>query len=125
MTPVTAWARAFLLTVLVETPIAVALLREAEPRLARRVPAVLIANLATHPSVWFVFPALGLGDAASTFASEMFAVLVEAALYALLFGDALRARGRSPALACAGVSALANGASYAAGLALYALRGAI
>lgn len=125
MSPVAAWARAFLLTVLVETPIAVALLREADPRLARRVPAVLLANLATHPSVWFVFPALGLGDAASTLISEVFAVLVEAALYAVVFADGWRTRERSPALACAGVSALANGASYAAGLAWYALRGAI
>jgi len=58
----TLWFRAFLVTILVETPIVVALFREAEPRLGRRLAFALFANLATHPAVWFVFPALGLSD---------------------------------------------------------------
>jgi len=122
--PLAAWFRAFVLTLAVETPIVVALLRSGDRRLAKRLPAALIANAATHPWVWFVFPAW-LGDELALPVSEVFAVLVEAALYALVFGDALRAKGRSVAFTCAGVSALANGASYAVGLVLLAVRGTI
>ena len=56
------------------------LLRAAEPRVARRLAALLLVNLATHPLVWFLFPGLAarslsvarhMGPAADVFARVM------------------------------------------------------
>ena len=92
---VTLWFKAFFFTVLVETPIAAALLRPAEPRLARRIALILFANLASHPAVWFIFPALGLSYLPTLLISEAWAVLLEALLYRLVFekADAVEALG--------------------------------
>jgi hypothetical protein len=54
------WFHAFLLTLGVELCIAPWLLPRSEPRW-RRLSAVIVANVASHPAVWFVFPRLGLG----------------------------------------------------------------
>ena len=116
MSLVTLWFRAFLVTVLVETPIAAALLKPAEPRLYRRAVLVLFANMASHPAVWFIFPELGLSYAPTLVLAEAWAVLSEALLYRLVFE-------KTGAVEALGISALANGASFGIGLLVRAATG--
>jgi hypothetical protein len=107
-----AWLEAFLVTVAVEAPLVLALTRGTEPRGARKLALVVFAQLATHPLVWFVFPYIpGLRGGTATMLSELWAWLAEAVFYAV----ALRGLAFTRALA---VSALANGASVLAGVAL-------
>jgi hypothetical protein len=110
------WLRAFALTLAVELPIGVALLRTAEPLVGRRIGAVALANLATHPAVWFVFPALGLSYGLTIAVAEAWAVVIELVAYVLLFPEAPRAR-------LAGIALVANGASWAAGILVRSLGG--
>jgi len=78
------FALAFLLTNLVEMPIAYAILRKHEG--AGRVAAVVfLANAITVPFVWFVFPALVAGYLPALILAEIFAFAFEAAAYALAF----------------------------------------
>jgi hypothetical protein len=109
---VAAWARAFLATLLLEGLVAGALLRRAEPLLSRRLGVIAFAQLASHPAVWFVFPALGIDDHVAFALSELWAVLVEAVFYGLVF------RGITP-LRAFGVALVANGFSLTVGLLLY------
>jgi hypothetical protein len=112
MTPVGAWFAAFLVTFAVEAPIVLALTRGSATGGARRLGLVLFAQLSTHPLVWFVFPYIvGLRGDTATMLSEVWAWLGEAALYALAMRDVTLTRAL-------GASALANGASVLAGLAL-------
>ena len=108
---VLAWLRAFALTLAVELPVAVALLAFIEPRRARRAGAAVLANLATHPLVWFAFPGLTAGPAARLASSEVWAVVGEAAIYRFIW-PAL------PLHRAALVSLAANTASFLVGLAL-------
>jgi hypothetical protein len=108
---IAAWLRAFGLTLLVELPIAAAMLAPVEPRPLRRVAAVVVANLATHPLVWFLFPGLALGWPARFALAELWALGAEAAVYRTIW-PALRFRR---ALL---ISLAANGASAGLGLAL-------
>ncbi len=110
------WFKAFLLTGLVEVPLAATLLRPAEPRLGRRIALVLFANVASHPAVWFIFPALGLPYTPTLILAEAWAVLSEALFYRLVFEKA-------DAVEVFGVSALANGASFGIGLLVRAATG--
>ena len=103
------WLRAFGLTLAIEIPIAASMLAAVEPRTARRLAGVVMANLATHPLVWFLFPGLALGWAARFAASEAWAFLAETAVY-LIVWPSLRLRR------AALVSLAANGASALAGL---------
>lgn len=107
---VLAWARAFAWTLAVELTVAAPLLRG---RRAARVVLVFLANLASHPAVWFVFPDLGLSYAAWLALAETWAVTVEAIAYATLLPDTSTRRAIAVALA-------ANAASLAAGFALRA-----
>lgn len=107
---VLAWAGAFAWTLAVELVVAPPLLRG--PRVARVV-LVLLANLASHPAVWFVFPDLGLGYAAWLALAETWAVTVEAIAYAALLPATSTRRAIVVAFA-------ANVASFAVGLALRA-----
>jgi hypothetical protein len=107
---VLAWARAFAVTVGVELAVAAPLLPG--PR-APRVLLVALANLASHPAVWFVFPDLGLGYAAWLVLAELWAVAVEAIAYRVLLPGVTTRRALLVALA-------ANAASLAAGLGLRA-----
>ena len=108
---VAAWARAFCVTLAVELAVATPLLRG---RLAPRLVLVALANLASHPAVWFVLPELGLGYPAWLVSAELWAVTVEAVAYrALLPGMAARR--------AVVVSLAANAASFLAGLGLRAL----
>ena len=105
------WLRAFALTLLAELPIAIPLLARVERSVARRFALVVVANLATHPLVWFLFPGLALGKPARFALSEAWAVLAELAVYKLVW-PALRVRR------AALVSVAANAASVAVGFAL-------
>jgi len=106
------WLAYFTLTVAVELAVAVPLLRGAAPAdeatLGRRVAAVLVANLASHPLVWFVLVRLFASRTAYLLVAESWAVASEAAVYALVFASMPRARAL-------GVSAVANGASFLVG----------
>ncbi|HXU60453.1 MAG TPA: hypothetical protein VN962_02040 [Polyangia bacterium] len=108
---VTGWLRAFGLTLLTELAVAVPLFATVEKRAARRIAAVTIANLATHPLVWFLFPGLALSRPARFALSETWAVAAEAIAY-LTIWPALHLRR---ALL---VSLAANAASVTAGLLL-------
>ncbi len=111
------WLRAFAITAAVEIPIVVALTRGTAFGPWRRAAVALFAQLATHPAVWFVFPYIvGLTGRESRWLSELWAFSAEACLYAVALP------GVRP-LRATGVSALANGASYATGLVLHAYAG--
>lgn len=101
---IAAWARAFVLTQVVEAPI----YRRVAP-----VPvwAALAPSAITHPFVWFVFPRLqehGASYLQMALAAEAFAWVVEAVFLAL----AARVPWRRAFL----VSLLANASSVAVGL---------
>jgi hypothetical protein len=110
------WLRAFVLTVVVESILTVPLLREAEPRAWRRVALAFFANLASHPAVWFVFPALGTAPDTTLWISEAWAIASEVAFYVVVLPEASRLR-------LLGVVTLANGASWGVGVALRATTG--
>jgi hypothetical protein len=105
------WLRMFALTLATELAVTVPLLRAVESSRRRRIVVVTIANLVTHPLVWFLFPGLALGRSARFSLSEAWAVLAEAAVY-LAVWPPLRLRR---ALL---VSLAANGVSVGAGLML-------
>jgi hypothetical protein len=108
--PVSGWFAAFVLTILVEVPVAGWLLRRAEPDRVRLVLLVVFADLATHPIVWFVMTQLFLvGTWEYVLAAEGWAVGAEAVFYWAAF------RGVSPRLAL-GASVAANAASWLAGI---------
>ena len=94
--PVSAWFTAFVVTVVTEGPIVWWFARGREASVLRVGAAVLLANLASHPAVWFIFTQLLLvGTVTYTLTTEAWAVIVEAVLYAL----ALRGVGPRRALA--------------------------
>jgi hypothetical protein len=113
--PVSGWIAAFALTLAVELPIAVWLLRQAETNVARRIAIVVLANLATHPAVWYVFSQFFLvGTLEYTLAAEGWAFAIEAIFYFVAI------RGVSSRRAVA-VALVANGASFVAGRAVAGL----
>ena len=75
---------------------------------------ILFANLATHPAVWFIIPEFPCSYRTQIVISELWAPLIEGAVYTLAF------RGVSAKRAFA-VSILANGFSFGVGVALRAL----
>jgi hypothetical protein len=103
-----AWLIAFAATVLSELLVAVPLLAPGGSR-ARRVAAVCLAQLATHPSVWFIWPLLGLPRPWFLLLAEGFALLIEALIYRFSFERLAWSR-------CLAASALANGASVLIGI---------
>jgi hypothetical protein len=107
------WLTAFCLTLLVELPVVFVLGSPLEPRPRRRVGLALLGNALSHPAVWFVFPALGLGWFATTAISEIWAWLLEAVVYRAGLAHA----GWRPALR---LSLVANLLSFGAGLGLWA-----
>jgi hypothetical protein len=107
------WALAFAATLLMELLVAVPLLRQVGATWTRRAAAVTLANLASHPLVWFVLPrAVARSD--FPILAEAWAVAAEAAVYALVFP----AGGLTRAV---GVSAVANAASFVGGFLVEAL----
>jgi hypothetical protein len=105
------WLCAFGVTFAVEATVALPLLRPSEASLGRRLAAVALANLATHPLVWFLFPGLALTYTKRLVLSETFAVLVETGVY-LVIWPALGPRRTAL------VAVVANGASLTLGLLL-------
>lgn len=100
---------AFALTLAVELAVAVPVLgRGAERSLPRRAATVLLAQLATHPAVWFFWPLFGWSRPLYLLVAESFALVTELLLYRLVF----RGLPWSRVLAA---SALANGASVVLG----------
>jgi hypothetical protein len=114
--PVDLWFRAFLLTVLVEVPLAAYLLRRSEPSRPRLFLLLLFANLASHPAVWFIFtqPFL-IGTWEYLLAAEGWAVALEALFYWTAFPGL-------PARRAIAVSLAANAASFLAGQLVSAVR---
>jgi len=113
---VLAWLRAFALTVAIELVVAVPLLAPVESGRARRIATVALANLATHPLVWFAFPGLTFGAATRLVSSELWAFLAEAAVYRLVWPAVSLRRA-------ALVSLAANAASVTVGLAMASVMG--
>jgi hypothetical protein len=112
MTPwVVDWVRAFAITVAIEALVATPLLVRTEPHLGRRLAAVVLVNLSTHPLVWFLFPGLAVRFGIRVGLSEAWAVLGEIGGYVIVWPGIGLPRA-------AITSVLANGASFAAGLLL-------
>jgi len=105
----TAWARAFALTCALELPIVLLATRASTTPVARRAPIVLMAQLLTHPLVWFVFPRWTAHPEAAFALSELSAWWLEALLYTLTLARV------SPWLAL-GVSGVANAVTLGLGL---------
>jgi len=93
--PISSWFAAFALTVAVEVPLVLAMLRREEPDLARLGVMVVTVNLATHLVVWYVATQLlRVGTIEYVVAAEAWAILAEAVFYTaavrgLSFGRAL------------------------------------
>lgn len=98
---------AFVATVVLELPVAVPVLAPggAWPR---RAAVVCVAQLATHPSVWFFWTLFDWSRPLYMVVAETFALVVEMLIYRLFFPQLPWSR----ALAA---SALANGASVLVG----------
>jgi hypothetical protein len=107
------WARAFGVTLAVELAVATWFLPK-EASYVRRLGAVAVANVASHPAVWFVFPDLISSWQGALLSSELWALGLEILVYRLVFPSL-------PWQKALAASALANGASIIAGLVLRAL----
>lgn len=107
--PADLWFRAFVLTVAVELPIAYVVLRRWAPDRPRLLLLVVLANLASHPAVWFIFSQpLLIGTLEYVAVVEAWAIAVEAVLYWVAI------RGIPPRWAFV-ASLAANAASFAVG----------
>jgi hypothetical protein len=111
---VSAWLVTFALTLVVELAIALPLLGLVEPRWKKRIALVVLANVVTHPIVYVL--AGTLRSHAAIPILEVTATLVEAAIYARVFGA-------RPVLPSFGASALANAGSLLASIIFWVSRG--
>lgn len=102
------WWIGFSLTLLIEAPWVLGLLASGESRWSRRIAALVFANLATHPLVWFFYPAMPLTHRSSLSLSELFAFLAEVVFYATFVSGVTWRRA-------ALVSAMANATSFGIG----------
>ncbi len=110
------WLGAFLLTLAIEAPLVLAVLRRepGAPELPTRraLLGIFFANLATHPLVWFGFPQLGISPNVDLAISEVFAPVAEAAFFATMFDGVTLRRAGLAAVA-------ANLTSFGLGLLLF------
>jgi hypothetical protein len=110
--PVSSWFAAFALTLAVEVPLVLAMLRRVEPHLGRLAVLVVTVNLATHLVVWYVATQLlRVGTIEYVVAAETWAILAEALFYVAAI------RGLTLGRAFL-VSVIANLASFLVGRAL-------
>lgn len=110
--PVSGWFMAFVLTVAIEAPIVLWVLRRAEPDRRRLGALAVFANLVTHPVVWYVITQILLvGTLAYTLVAEGWATGAEAVFYWVT----IRGLARRRALV---VAVVANAASWLAGRAI-------
>ena len=110
------WSHAFVFTLGVELVVATPLLSASGASRWRRMAAVAVANVASHPAVWFIIPELHLGNTASLVLSESWAVLLELGIYLLVFPSLGKRRAAVTSLA-------ANAASFGLGLVVRSLTG--
>lgn len=115
---ITSWVRAFVLTLVIETPCAAALLSPSGASMLRRVGVAAAAQFVTHPILWFAIPALHLARLPYLGVAELWAWSAEALFYRLVF-PAL------PASRAALASAVSNATSLALGLTLRSLFGIV
>lgn len=109
------WLGAFVATVAIELAIVGAGTRDLALPLSRRLRVAFVAQAATHPLVWFVFPELpGATPIVWFWVSELVAVGLEGLLYARALPGLTRLRAF-------GLAALANAASLGTGVVLDAL----
>ena len=107
--PIADWFPAFLLTMAVEVPIVIVLVRGYERETPRLLILIAFANLGSHLAVWYVFSQLFLvGTIPYTVAAEAWAVAAET----LFYWAAIRGLPWRRALA---VAVLANLASFLVG----------
>ena len=107
--PISSWFAAFALTLAVEVPLVVAMLRRDEPSLARLGVLVVTVNLATHLAVWYVATQLfRVGTIEYVVAAEAWAILAEAVFYVAAIRSLTLARAVL-------VSVIANLASFLVG----------
>ena len=105
--PVSSWFAAFTLTLAVEVPIVAAFARPARPELLRLVFLVVVVNLATHLTVWYVLTQLLLvGTREYVLVAEAWAIGVEAAFYAAAVPALPPRRALALAVVANGASAL-------------------
>lgn len=102
--------QAYAFTLAIEAPILYLILRR-EYGIKEIMKDSLIANTATIPLVWFVFPAFGLGYPVQIAISEIFAFGAEAGIYRFLFAGIKVETAVMAAFAC-------NLVSFAAGAAI-------
>jgi hypothetical protein len=108
------WLIGIGLTLLLEAPFVLWLLRPTEQGLGRRWLLLLVANLVTHPLVWFFFPSLPLPRLTTLLLSEGWAIGAETVVYALLVTSLPQLRWDRWRRALL-VSVVANGASWGVG----------
>jgi hypothetical protein len=82
---VVAWFRAFLLTQAIEIGVAGKLFQTKNIPWKRSIGVIAIANLASHPAVWFVFPELGFSHIPTFVGMELWAWLSETVIYKIIF----------------------------------------
>jgi hypothetical protein len=102
------WLRAFAWTVGVELTIALPLLRAVEARALRRCMAIVFANLATHPAVWFIFPGAALAITPRIALSELFALVTEILVYRVVWPELSWRRAFAVSLCANAASALSG-----------------
>lgn len=103
------WLSAFLFTTALEVPIVLLLTRRLGLPWPRRLAVAITAQCASHPAVWFIFPALGMIYRDQIIVSEAWALLSETVIYFAILERLKLSRAFA-------VSLLANGISYALGV---------
>lgn len=108
------WLRAFVWTLVIEQVAAGLVLRRALASPGKRISVITVANLASHPAVWLIFPELcsGLGWSRTTslLISEAWAFGLEAWIYWLFLGTG---HARLAVTAAVVANALSLGIGYA------------
>lgn len=117
--PISSWLPAFAVTVAVEAPIVVLAFRPVTDNLVAVAIVLLFANLATHLSIWYLLTQLLVpGSLAFAAAGESWAVVGETMLYWAAIPEISASRAVLTA-------AVANLASFAAGLVIWSVLPAV